>query len=370
MQPSDPLDETLAEVTPEDQALRVRFGIGEWYGKSFLKMTAAERLRAAKFDSSSAFKLKKAHRDRLDFLRGKKNDVGLTAREQERLDLLEQQRQREVDENYLCPFKLDAKGMGSPCPKKGGVCSLRLYESTEQGVVRPITGERGSLRAVCPSRFHEKGTAFEWAANVILKAPNPSLVGEVGFLESSESVDGLEGEDVGRIDMVVVDQSKPKDYPMQWLALEIQAVYFSGVEMGKLFKEIADDVMAGRTGLVFPGDVRRPDYRSSGPKRLMPQLQIKVPTLRRWGKKMAIVVDQAFYYSMGLGDVETVDDVSNADIAWLVVDFEENSSSDEISLRQHQTFFMTLEEAVKGLTGGTPVTISQFEARILEKINV
>ena len=51
--------------------------------------------------------------------------------------------------------------------------------------------------------------------------------------------------------------------------------------------------------LEFPSDVRCPDWRSSGAKRLMPQLQIKVPTLRRWGAKLAVAVDAPFFASLG-----------------------------------------------------------------------
>ena len=43
-----------------------------------------------------------------------------------------------------------------------------------------------------------------------------------------------------------------------------------------------------------PNAVRRPDWRSSSAKRLMPQLQIKAPTLRRWGTKLAVAVDMPF----------------------------------------------------------------------------
>ena len=53
----------------------------------------------------------------------------------------------------------------------------------------------------------------------------------------------------------------------------------------------------------------------------MPQLQIKVPTLRRWGRKMAVVVDRAFFDSVG--EMDNVSDISNADIAWFIVRFEE-----------------------------------------------
>ena len=115
----------------------------------------------------------------------------------------------------------------------------------------------------------------------------------------------------------------------------------------------------------FPDRGRRPDYRSSGPKRLMPQLQIKVPSLRRWGKKMAVVVDKAFYRHAGRMD--TVSDLSNSDIAWFLVDFDESSEPATIVLSFPE--LQTLERAVEGLTGGIPVTLSEFETKIIEKIN-
>ena len=113
----------------------------------------------------------------------------------------------------------------------------------------------------------------------------------------------------------------------------------------------------------FPALMRRPDYRSSGPKRLMPQLQTKVPTLRRWGKKMAVVVDRSFFNA--LGKMEDVRDISNCDIAWFIVSFDE--STDPIKLVRESVCFTTLERAVEGLTGGVPVTLDEFEKRIKEK---
>jgi hypothetical protein len=101
---------------------------------------------------------------------------------------------------------------------------------------------------------------------------------------------------------------------LKWCALEMQAVYFSGKSMENDFKDMRQ--WEG-PGIPFPMVQRRPDFRSSGPKRLMPQLQIKVPTISRWGKKMAVVVDKAFWES--LGEMREVRDLSNSEIAWFVV---------------------------------------------------
>jgi hypothetical protein len=96
----------------------------------------------------------------------------------------------------------------------------------------------------------------------------------------------------------------------------------------------------------------------------MPQLQIKVPTLRRWGKKMTVLVDHSFFAA--LGSMDDVHDISNCDIAWFVVDYDE--SGGEFALEPSFVRMTTLERAVEGLTGGTPVSLSLFEQRIREKL--
>lgn len=150
---------------------------------------------------------------------------------------------------------------------------------------------------------------------------------------------------------------------MNWCALEIQAVYFSGNAMNAEFQAYNDDAV---NWVIFPVGRRRPDYRSSGPKRLMPQLQIKVPTLRRWGKKMAVVVDRAFFDS--IGEMDKVADISNADIAWFIVRFEEVEGRKRARIVRDEVRYTTLERSVEGLTGGKPVPLPVFEARITDKI--
>ena len=110
---------------------------------------------------------------------------------------------------------------------------------------------------------------------------------------------------------------------------------------------------------------RRPDYRSSGVKRLMPQLLTKIPTMRRWGKKMAILVDWAFFHSMG--EMETTKHISNADIAWFLVDFVEDPLSKRYRLEVVDEIYTTLESATLGLTGGVPVAQGDFEQRVKAK---
>ena len=220
-------------------------------------------------------------------------------------------------------------------------------------------GNEGRLRTVCPNRFEEEGFIYRWVGERVLGSSAPVVVNEVGFLErvSGEGARASKDE-VGRIDKVLV---LPDSKPLAWCALEVQAVYFSGTTMTKEWPIIKQH---SGEGIPFPVGSRRPDYRSSGPKRLMPQLQIKVPSLRRWGKKMAVVVDVDFWEA--LGPMDRVPDVSNCDIAWVVVGYDESLGSPKLALED--VYLTTLERSVEGLTAGLPVSLEVFEERILAKL--
>jgi Restriction endonuclease NotI len=320
------LDERLlhCEYVSMPNTKQLRFGIGEWYGKSFAAISSSERKSLA----ARAISHTKATAPK-------------------------------------CPFL----GKETPCPKIGGICSLRLYESDGNGSAQPVSGPDGDLRVVCPHRFKQDGLIYSAIGEAMLGTSTPQIVAEVRFLRrnsepipedaESDKKQKDSSEDVGNIDNVLVH---PDMSPLNWCALELQAVYFSGEKMKLLFEHIRD--FTGK-GIPFPDRRRSPDYRSSGPKRLMPQLQIKVPTLRRWGKKMAVVVDSAWFRANVVG-VPTVSDLSNCDIAWVLVEFDE--STNPITLRIGKTQLQTLERAVEGLTGGNPVTLSEFESKIQEKL--
>lgn len=282
-----------------------RFGIGEWYGHSYLALSQTQR-------------------------RGYATTTG----------------------SHPCPFRIN----GGRCTKKGGVCSFRLYQDADGDAV-PIGGPEDGLRVLCPRRFEEDMTIFEWVGETILGTSTPEIATEIGFLRAEDG-----NAHVGRIDMVLANRPTGAA-TLDWCALEIQAVYFSGRSMGLEFRNI---LKHEGDQPPFPGHTRRPDYRSSGPKRLMPQLQIKVPTLRRWGKKMAVVVDRHFFNS--LGRMEEVDDLSSGDIAWFTVDFREDLAQGRFKLVKGNVHVTTLERATEGLTGGYPVTLTEFEEGIRSRL--
>ncbi len=252
--------------------------------------------------------------------------------------------------SQVCPFKSNSK----PCNKAGGVCSLRRFVKERNDVV---SSDEGSLVATCPSRFYDNSVALSWAGQTLLGTDSPLVLTELPFLMST-SGSGSDAVTVGKIDMVLVDPDTTK---LRWCALEIQSVYFSGASMSKDFNVMKK--WKG-PGIPFPQGKRRPDFRSSGPKRLMPQLQIKVPTVSRWGKKMAVVVDRPFWES--LGTIQEVDDVSNCDIAWFVMDYQHDGS--RFCMQPAGLHLTTLDRAVEGLTGGKPTSLVAFEDSLRAKL--
>ena len=306
-----------------------RFGIGEWFGYQFAELSASDRRQFIE----------------LTKVRGRQN-------------------------RPPCPFKPCIDGSPQPCTKQSGVCSLQLYSREPVKGVERAAGNHGKFRCTCPVRFGEGGIVQRWIAEELLGTSDPLIVGEVPFLRpdaasgwAEEQAEAAAQEDeagsVGRIDNVLIH---PDLAHLNWCAVEMQAVYFSGPALSDDFSIFIDP---NTVGIPFPTKIRRPDYRSSGPKRLMPQLQIKVPTLRRWGKKMAVVIDEAFYAS--LGRMDTVSDPSNSDIAWFVVDFEQGEKVTKLVPRFVR--YTTLERAVEGLTAGLPLTLGQFEDEIKLRLN-
>lgn len=299
------------------KARAAKFSIAEWYGTPLTALTGDER-------------------------RALGNRQAITWREREPL---------------RCPFK-----PGTNCSKESGVCSLRLY--TEDLETKLVTATDDVLRTACPTRFEENNAIYEWVGETVLGSKNPLVINQVPFLDPPTLEDGskLSDREVGKIDNILL---RPDSDPLDWCALEIQAVYFSGRAMEnefKLLREHAGDA------LPFPVMSHRPDNRSSGPKRLMPQLQTKVPTLRRWGKKMAVVVDRGFFNSLGMASVRVEPHISNCDVAWFVVEYAEGENG-LFSLKPHKYYFTTLENSIEALTAGIPASLDIFEGRILEKLN-
>jgi hypothetical protein len=312
----------MAKAGKEKSRTRHRYGIGEWYGRTLVHLTAEEREYFAKIQ-----RVKSA-----------------------------------ITQSPLCRFR-GSPDEKTPCTKKGGVCSIRLYEQEgATGVVSPPPGQAGSLVTTCPYRFEQDGTIIKWVGETLLGHPQPRVVEQVGFLEqregnSSKRKSGSGPKFVGRIDKVLVH---PTRQPMQWCALEIQAVYFSGRAMTKEFDMLRH---TSRESLPFPATDHKPDFLSSAAT-LMSRVHIWVHRLLRSGRKLAVVVDRSFFDALGkMGDARHV---SNCDVAWFVVRFED--AQGQIRLTPDSLRFTRLEQGIEGLIAADTVGPEALEARILRRL--
>ena len=67
--------------------------------------------------------------------------------------------------------------------------------------------------------------------------------------------------------------------------------------------------------------------------------------------------------------MEEVSDLSSGDIAWFTVDFvEDDHPNKHFKLVRDKVHVTTLERATEGLTGGFPVTLTEFEEGIRSKL--
>jgi hypothetical protein len=153
----------------------------------------------------------------------------------------------------------------------------------------------------CPTRFvadvEDGRSLFNWISGKMLDTVEPIIVKETPFLrkvsDSRLPVEAIRNEEVaadveeeeeaekkaGRIDWLVVNPASMSANDLEWAAVETQALYFSGGKMITEFQAYA----AARSDVLFPLGKRRPDYRSSGPKRLSPQLDVKGDSSRMYG---------------------------------------------------------------------------------------
>ena len=241
-----------------------------------------------------------------------------------------------------CPFKA---GM-PPCSKKGGVCSIRRYRHERGRITEPA----GSTVITCPSRFGQADLLPRWLADIV-GFEQVFLAREVPFMRSPETEKAA-----GRIDLVLSGDSTAA----QWFGLEIQAVYFSGQGMSADFEQLKHD---GGHSPPEPTTTRRPDWRSSSAKRLMPQLQVKAPTLRRWGTKLAVAVDHPFFQSIGGASSAPSHDLNEGDIIWLVP-----RVSDNHQLEPQHWEVLSLEASSEKLLAATSVKREEFESALRAKL--
>lgn len=286
-----------------------RYGIGEWYGSPLTALAVARRQQLARIAMGE-------------------------------------------DAPPACPFQL-----GAPiCRKAGGVCSLERYDEGDDGRVEQT---EDAPVIVCPARFEQDGLLVRWLAEIVGLSPSETMIArEIPFMQSTST-----DRPAGKIDLVI---GRVGDGDLRWYALEIQAVYFSGPGMISQFEILLDDA----TSLPpYPDRVRRPDWRSSSAKRLMPQLQIKAPTVRRWQTKIAVAVDRPFFNSIGGPSPEPSKDINDGDIIWLVPELAQNDGGDAYELVRGHWEVLTLEASTEKLLAARTISRDAFEAALREKLS-
>jgi len=312
-----------------------RYGIAEWFGEDITNMTPSERQRFGKI-------------------------------------AVAQDQNGDITNAPLCPF-LSNLVPNAQCNKASGVCSIRRYSANPDGSANPVIDDK--IVTVCPSRFlqnlADRKSLFSWISEIMLDVGSPTIVKETPFLRtvsdhpSSTTEDDGEGKKAGRIDWIIVNPKSMDAIDLEWCAIETQALYFSGDKMRHEF----DAYASAPSPLLFPIGRRRPDYRSSGPKRLSPQLDVKVPVLRNWGKKVAVVIDRFFFenmnslsdaYPRARNDQERRD---NADVIRFVVDY-----GHDMKLMPSKVIFTTLESSRSALNATEPLSKSDFTKNLKEVI--
>jgi hypothetical protein len=116
---------------------------------------------------------------------------------------------------------------------------------------------------------------------------------------------------IGKVDFLLTHIYEGK--AIDFAALEVQAVYISGKTIRPAFDQYV------RTGILSDAGKRRPDFRSSAQKRLMPQLALKVPIFRRWGKRFFVATDSTFFSELPPMSPQST---GNSEVTWLSYDFE------------------------------------------------
>jgi hypothetical protein len=197
----------------------------------------------------------------------------------------------EIRKAKLCPFR------GTTCTKSSktdpiGICSL---------------SDGREAAAICPVRFLEDDRIFKDAAKIAFGSGcEVGIFPEIRILRILEE-GSPDAKKIGKVDFLIgkIEHGKVIDFA----AIEVQSSYFSGIEIVPALKYFLQ-----HNTLNEAISDRRPDFRSSAQKRLMPQLQLKVPVFRRWGKKFFVIVDTKFFQSLPKFKTTSA---SNSEVIWL-----------------------------------------------------
>ena len=241
-----------------------------------------------------------------------------------------------------CPFR------DSPCTKSSktdpiGICSL---------------SDGREAAALCPVRFVERDVIFKDAARLAFGENNRiGIFPEVRILEINKSRLKRKNAKIGKVDYLL--GKIEGDQVIDFAAVEVQAAYFSGKEIRSLLKYY----IKNRSFDLHNSD-RRPDFRSSAQKRLVPQLQLKIPVFRRWGKKVFVVVDSQFYKSLPVFSETTH---ANSEVTWLSYPIE--PSGEDYTIGKARISYSEWDEVRNALREGKPPNPDEVVVELQKKLD-
>lgn len=245
-----------------------------------------------------------------------------------------------------CPFR------GDDCTKSSkkdplGVCSL---------------SDGAEAASLCPVRFLERDVVFTDAACLAFgEHVRFGVFPEIHILRINAATASRRPRKIGKVDYLLgqIENGTVVDFA----AVEVQAVYFSGNEIRSSLRYFMQEQELDPTN-----SDRRPDFRSSAQKRLMPQLQLKVPVFRRWGKKVFVVVDTQFFRQLPRFSTTTR---SNSEVTWLSYPIRKTGTN--YALGDVNVVYSEWDEVRNALREGIPPepdeVVAELQARLDRRLN-
>jgi hypothetical protein len=241
----------------------------------------------------------------------------------------------------LCPFH---NSSGINCTKSSATDPI--------GVCTIFDGK--NIVSTCPIRFREDFQIVADAADFFFPRSNYVAVTEARLKD-------LNGKSAGNIDIVIAAIDS-KGEVVDFGAVEVQAVYITG-NVRNVFEKYMENPKKNHN-MEWPAkNYPSPDYLSSSRKRLAPQLIYKGGILHKWGRKMAVVVDENFFAQ--LPELEEVDKES-ADIAWMIYGFQKKG--ERYSLRRKGIRYTRFENALATITTPQVGNVNDFVEYLEERI--
>lgn len=190
------------------------------------------------------------------------------------------------------------------CRFRNSVCT-KVSKVEPVGICSLAMGSDATI--VCPTRFYEDSRVFRDAATIAFgEGAQVVALPEYKLLSIPASIADKKIRKIGKVDFMLgkLENGKIVDFA----ALEIQSVYTSGGGVKDAFDNFILTRQIGNEGDLGV------DFRSSAQKRLVPQLRLKVPIFRRWGKKFFVAIDDTFFAALPeFGETSK----GNSELTWL-----------------------------------------------------